>query len=116
MRETPHVAANSSRTSVALLIVCGNRTTGSGQLRADVLVTTAVLRETVNEDDDALRAFRGPRPAKQQMTGRPGKMGFRSTDSGLFRPGCVLRETGWTRQRGQDSDALRIAARASLTR
>ena len=116
MRETPNMAANSTRPPMALMVISVNRTAGRRQVRTDVFITTTVFRNTVYENYDALRPFWNPGSVEQEMTGRPSMMRFSSADSGLFQTGCALREKGWARQRGQDSDALRIAARASLTR
>ena len=101
---------------MALLIVGVNRTASRRQMSADVFVTPTVLRKTMNDDHGARRLLRDPGPAKQQVASRPGKESFRSTDSGLFQTESALREAGRSRQRDQDLDALRIAARASRTR
>ena len=117
MCKAARVATRSTGLSVALLIVGVNRTASRRQISTNVFVTTAVFRKAVNEDHNALGLLRNPGPAKQQMTRQPSVVSFRSTDSGLFQIECALQETGWISQRDQeDSDALRISARASCTR
>ena len=101
---------------MALLIVGVNRTASRREMSTNVFVTPAVFRKAMNENYNALGALRDPGPAKQQMTGQPRKVSFRSANSRLFQTECALRETGWIRQKDQDSDALRIVARASRTR
>ncbi len=75
---------------MALVIVGVNRATSCRQISTDVLVTTAVLREAMHQDGDAFSSLWDPSPTKQQMTGRPGQVSFRSADSGLFQTECAL--------------------------
>ena len=101
---------------MALLVIRVNRTARTRQPRSHVLVAPTVFRVAMYQNDDAFRGFREPGSPKQQVASRSRDVRFRPTDSVLFQTGCVLGNAEWTRQNVQDSDAPRIAARASLTR
>jgi hypothetical protein len=94
MREAARMTTRSARLSVTLLIVGVDRAARRRQMSTHMLVTPAVLGQTMNENHRTLNLLGNPGPAKQQMTRRPGQVGFRSTDLGLFQTKCALKKAG----------------------
>jgi hypothetical protein len=93
--EATYVAANAARAAVPPVIVGVDGPAARGEPATEVLITTAVLREAVNQQENALGLGGEPRATKEQGPTGTGKVGFHSADYAVLHaivpsPDCEL--------------------------